>query len=145
MSRKTRSGSDNSFGDVIGVALLAVALLLLVAQLSFNRNDVSFLTTQVNSSTHNWIKLPGAYLAWASFLFLGIIAYLLPFVLAIFGVAYLLNFLGYLRERLRWSVLWAAILLVSLTGLLHDPVRSRIANIVFAVILIGTAIFPLMP
>jgi S-DNA-T family DNA segregation ATPase FtsK/SpoIIIE len=119
MSRKTSSDSHNTFGDVIGVALLAVALLLLVAQLSFDRNDISFLTTQVNHSTHDWIKMPGAYLAWASFLLLGITAYLLPFVLGAFGVAYLLNFLGYLRERLRWSLLWSVMLLVSLTGLLH--------------------------
>jgi len=123
MSRKP-ADSHNGLGDVIGVALLAIALLLLVAQLSFDRNDISFLTTQANSSTHNWIKLPGAYLAWVSFLFLGIIGYLLPFVLAIFGVAYLLNFLGYLRERLRWSVLWTTVLLISLTGLLHMMDRS---------------------
>jgi len=113
MSRKTGSGSNNGFGDVIGVALLAIALLLFVAQLSFDRNDISFLTTQVNHSAHNWIKLPGAYLAWASFLFFGIIAYLLPFVLVIFGVAYLLNFLAYLRERLRWSLLWSCLLYTS--------------------------------
>ena len=33
--------------------------------------------------------------------------------------AYLLNFLGYLRERLRWSLLWSVVLLISLTGLLY--------------------------
>ncbi len=32
----------------------------------------------------------------------------------------------------------------SLAGFLRDPLRSRIANVLFAVILIGTAIFPLM-
>jgi DNA segregation ATPase FtsK/SpoIIIE, S-DNA-T family len=116
MSRKS-GDSHNDFGDVIGVALLAVALLLLVAQLSFNRNDISFHTTQVNHSIHNWIKLPGAYLAGGTFLLMGITAYVLPWLLALFGVAYLLNFLGYLRERLRWSLLWTVMLLVSLTGL----------------------------
>ena len=40
-------------------------------------------------------------------------------LLAAFGVAYLLDFLGYLRERLRWSLLWSAMLLISITGLLH--------------------------
>jgi S-DNA-T family DNA segregation ATPase FtsK/SpoIIIE len=119
MSRRTTSGSGNGFADIIGVALLAVALLLLVAQCSFDRNDISFLTTQANHSAHNWIKLPGAYLAWGSFLLLGIAAYLLPFVLAAFGTACLLNFPGYLRERSRWSVLWSVILLISLTGLLY--------------------------
>jgi S-DNA-T family DNA segregation ATPase FtsK/SpoIIIE len=119
MSRKTSTDSSRSFNDVIGVALLAAALLLLVAQLSFARNDISFLTTQVNHPTHNWIKLPGAYLAWGTFLFFGIVGYILPFVLAVFGVAYLLNFPGWMRERPRWSLLWLAMLVVSLTGMLH--------------------------
>jgi len=118
MSRKTPD-SHHGFNDVIGIALLAAALLLLVAQFSFDRNDISFLTTQVNHSAHNWIKTPGAYLAWASFLLLGITAYILPWLLALFAVAQLLNFPSYLREKMRWSVLWSAILLLSLTGLLH--------------------------
>jgi S-DNA-T family DNA segregation ATPase FtsK/SpoIIIE len=118
MSRKT-ADSHNGFGDVVGVALLAAALLLLIAQLSFDRNDISFLTTKANPSAHNWIKTPGAYLAWGSFLLFGITAYILPWLLALFGVAYLLNFLSYLRERLRWSVLWSGVLLLSLTGLLY--------------------------
>ncbi len=119
MSRRTASGPGNSFADVIGVALLALALLLLVAQWSFDRHDISWLGDPHNKYAHNWIKLPGAYLAWGSFLLLGIAAYLLPLVLAAFGSAYLLNFPGYLRERSRWSVLWSAILLISLTGLLY--------------------------
>ena len=45
MSRKTPSNSAHGFGDIIGVALLAAALLLLVAQWSFDRDDISFLTT----------------------------------------------------------------------------------------------------
>ena len=119
MSRRTASGPGNGIADVIGVALLAVALLLLVAQCSFDRHDISWLGDPHNKSTHNWIMLPGAYLAWGSFLLLGISAYLLPFVFAAFGTAYLLNFPGYLRERSRWSVLWAVVLLISLTGLLY--------------------------
>jgi S-DNA-T family DNA segregation ATPase FtsK/SpoIIIE len=119
MSRKTGSGSNNGFGDVIGVALLAGALLLLVAQLSFNTHDISRLYFPPDKITHNWIGPLGAYLAWIFFLPLGLVAYLVPPLLAIFGAAYLLNFLGYLRERLRWSLLWAAMLIVSLTGLLY--------------------------
>ena len=48
MSRKSSSDSHNGFADVIGVALLFAALLLLVAQFSFDHNDISFLTTQLN-------------------------------------------------------------------------------------------------
>ncbi|MGD1088741.1 MAG: DNA translocase FtsK [Verrucomicrobiota bacterium] len=118
MSRKT-AGSHNGFGDVIGVALLAAALLLFVAQFSFDRNDISFLTTHLNKPAHNWIGLLGAWLAYGFFSAFGAAAYVLPALLALFGIAYLLNFLGYLRERLRWSLLWSATLLISLTGLLY--------------------------
>jgi S-DNA-T family DNA segregation ATPase FtsK/SpoIIIE len=119
MSRKTGPGSNNGFGDVIGVALLAAALLLLVAQLSFDTHDISRLYFPPAKVTHNWIGPLGAYLAWGFFLPLGLVAYLVPPLLAVFGAAYLLNFLGYLRERLRWSLLWSAMLLVALTGLLY--------------------------
>ena len=55
MSRKSSSDSHNGFDDVIGVALLAVALLLLVAQLSFDRYDLSFFNDPHNKPVHNWI------------------------------------------------------------------------------------------
>ena len=119
MSRKSSSDSHNGFADVIGVALLAAALLLLVAQFSFDRYDLSFFKDPHNKPVHNWIGTVGAYLAWGSFLPFGVVGYLLPVLFAAFGVAYLLNILSYLHERLRWSLLWSAILLASLTGLLY--------------------------
>jgi S-DNA-T family DNA segregation ATPase FtsK/SpoIIIE len=119
MSRKSPPDSNKGFADVIGVALLAAALLLLVAQFSFDRYDLSFFKDPHNKPVHNWIGTVGAYLAWSSFLPFGVVGYLLPVLFAAFGVAYLLNFLGYLRERLRWSLLWSAVLVISLTGLLY--------------------------
>ena len=62
--RRIRS---RGFTDVIGVALLAAALLLLVAQLSFDRYDLSFFKDPHNKPVHNWIGPFGAYLAWGSF------------------------------------------------------------------------------
>ena len=120
MSRKA-SDSHNGFNDVVGFTLLAAAVLLLVAQLSFDSHDIGFLFKQSEkpAPVHNWIGVIGAYLAWFSFLLLGIAAYLAPWLLAAFGVSYLLNFPGYLRERLRWSLLWSAVWLVSLTGLCY--------------------------
>ena len=120
MSRKTPRIRNNGFADVIGVALLAAALLLLVAQFSFDRNDISFLNDPLNKPAHNWIgtarRLSGvgfvsSRLAWWD-TFCRCCSRRL-------GVAYLLNFLGYLRERLRWSLLWSAVLVISLTGLLY--------------------------
>jgi len=117
MTRKASSNSAHGFDDIIGVALLFAALLLLVAQWSFDRDDIRFLTTHLNKPTHNWIGPLGAYLAWASFIPFGLTAYLLPFLLVLFGLAYLVNFPGHLREHGGWSFLWSAVLVVSLTGL----------------------------
>ena len=101
------------------MALLAAALLLFVAQLSFDRGDIATLVLPANKPAHNLIGWLGAHFAWLSFQAFGVTAYIVPLLLAAFGVAYLFNFLGYLRERSKWSLLWASMLLVSLTGLLH--------------------------
>ncbi|HXS67887.1 MAG TPA: DNA translocase FtsK, partial [Candidatus Polarisedimenticolia bacterium] len=75
---------------------------------------------------HDWIGPLGAYVAWWIFLFFGVVAYVLPFLLAVFGSAYLFGFLGYLRERLRWSLSWSVMLLISLTGLLFLADRGGV-------------------
>jgi S-DNA-T family DNA segregation ATPase FtsK/SpoIIIE len=119
MSRKSGTESHNGLNDVIGIALLAAALLLLVSQLSFDRYDLAFYRTPHNDPLHNWGYKAGAYLAWFTFIPLGVAAYLLPLVLAAFGVAYLLNVMGFLRERLKWSLFWTAVFFVSFTGLAY--------------------------
>ncbi|MBP9900484.1 MAG: DNA translocase FtsK [Verrucomicrobiota bacterium] len=119
MSRKGSSESHHGWADFIGIALLAAALLLVVAQLSFDQHDIPFNNAPPNQPPHNWIGRLGAYFAWGFFLMFGVTAYLVPVLFAAFGVGYLFNFLGYLREHSRWSLLWAGVLLVSLTGLLH--------------------------
>lgn len=119
MARKSGDNSNNSFNDVIGITLLALALLLLVSQLSFDSRDLPFVQVPRSKDIHNWIGTIGAYLAWFTFIPFGLAAYLLPWISAAFGVAYLLNVLTYLRERLGWCLLWTALLFVSITGVLH--------------------------
>ena len=119
MARKASASSDTprGFDDIIGVALLAAAVLLLVAQLSFDHGDIAALTTSVNKPAHNLIGPLGAYLAWATFSPLGAIAYLLPGLLITFGVAYLLDIPTQWRSGLKWPLVWVVLLLVALTGL----------------------------
>lgn len=119
MSRKGAAESHHGWADFIGVALLAAAVLLLFAQLSFDRNDIASLHYPPAKPLHNWIGWLGAHLAWVSFLAFGVTAYIVPALLTAFGVGYLFNVLEYLRERSKWSLFWAGMLLVSLTGLLH--------------------------
>jgi len=117
MSRKA-SDTHHGLNDVIGFALLAVAVLLLVSQFSFDRNDLAFIHTPPNKPTVNWIGPFGAHLAYATFFIFGLAAYIFPFLLAAFGVGYISSFLSYLRERRFWSGLWSAVFIFSLSGLL---------------------------
>src|SRR5579871_1138135 len=104
MSRKTDSGSSRALDDIIGVVLLVAAFLLLLAQLSFDHHDITYLSNPPIRPAHNFIGPLGAYIAWWLFLLLGAVGYFLPLLIAIFGAAYLLGFLSYLRERIRWSL-----------------------------------------
>ena len=133
MSRKSPSNSGHGFNDVIGVALLLlVALPLLVAQLSFDRFDLSFIHIPVNKPVHNWIGPFGAHVAYASFFIFGIGAYAFPLLVAVFGLGYLFNFWPHLRERPLWSGIWGLVLMLSLTGLLNmmdglfKPLRENV-------------------
>ena len=119
MARKDSTESHHGWADFIGVGLLAAAVLLLLAQYSFDRGDISTLTTETNKPLSNWIGWAGAHVAWLFFLMFGVTAYFVPVLFLAFGLGYLFNFLGYLREHSRWSIFWAVMLLVSLTGLLH--------------------------
>src|SRR5436190_16143702 len=117
MARKQSANSDSnrSFNDIISVVLLAGALLLLVAQLSFDSGDLSSNRNPPNHPAHNWIGPLGAHVGHATFFVFGFSAYLLPILLASFGLAFWFEPLAYLRRR--WP--WAAVLLLSCMGWLH--------------------------
>ena len=71
MSRKTTTGSHRGFDDLIGFGLLGLGLLLLVAQLSFDRYDLKFIHPPGNNPVHNWIGPFGAYGAYGLFFMFG--------------------------------------------------------------------------
>ena len=116
MARKTTdSESSHSLNDIVGVVLLAAALLLFVAQFSFDRNDLSINRNPPNHPTHNWIGPLGARIAYTSFFMCGFAAFMLPLVLGFLALACWFKPLSYLKRR--WP--WAVILLVSCMGWLH--------------------------
>ena len=84
--------------------LSVAAVLLFFAQFSFNRDDISALTTAANDPLRNWIGWAGAHVAWLFFLMFGVTAYFVPVLFLAFGLGYLFNFMGYLREHSRWSI-----------------------------------------
>jgi len=109
----------HGFDDIIGVASIAAALLLMIAQFSFDANDLSSHINPPNKPAHNWIGPSGAGLAHSSFQCLGAAAYLVPFLLTAFGLSHFLKSLTHLRARQNWMLLWCSVMMVSLTGLLH--------------------------
>ena len=116
MARKASSNEVHArgFSDIIGIVLISVSVLALVALFSYDRNDVPVNRTDPNVATHNWIGQVGAWLGFALFFVLGASAYLLPILLACFGLSYLFQLMAYFHRR--W--VWAAVLLVCCMGLL---------------------------
>ena len=117
MARKASADSDSArgFNDIIGLVVLVVALLLLIAQLSFDRYDLASVRTPPNRPAHNWIGPLGAHMASASFWLFGIAGYMLPLAVAFVGLGCFFPSLSYLRRR--WP--WAVVLLFSCMGLLY--------------------------
>jgi S-DNA-T family DNA segregation ATPase FtsK/SpoIIIE len=109
---KQAAPQHRGFSDIIGIVLVATALLLLLAQLSFDRGDVSANKFPPNQTTHNWIGSAGAYFANLLFQCFGGGAFVLPLLLMLFGLGYLFEFLSYLKRR--WA--WAAVLFLTCLG-----------------------------
>ncbi len=90
--------------DIIGVVLLAVALLLFIAMTSFEPKDVLETATNSNQTPHNWIGPVGAWLAHKFFQAFGAGAFVVPILCALFGIGCFFNSLHYLRRRWPWAV-----------------------------------------
>jgi len=94
---------------------MVLAVLLLVAVLSFDRYDLAINRSPPYKPAHNWIGPLGARMAYASFFLFGISGYVLPVLVAFIGLGCFFEALSYLKRRWPWGV----ILLLSLVGLLH--------------------------
>ncbi len=118
MARKATSAEphEHGVGDVVGLILISLALLLLVALFSYERADIPLNSMPPNRPAHNWIGPLGAWLAYGVFFGSGAAGYLLPPLLFGFGLAYLVDALKHLRRC--WH--WAALLLLAFVGLLDQ-------------------------
>jgi S-DNA-T family DNA segregation ATPase FtsK/SpoIIIE len=112
MARKATAQSSHGLNDVAGVTLLALALLLLVAQLSFDPHDLSTYKVPPNQQAHNWIGPLGAYIAHSAFFVFGFAGYMLPLLLGFLSLGCWFEALAYLKRR--WP--WVLLLTLSCTG-----------------------------
>jgi S-DNA-T family DNA segregation ATPase FtsK/SpoIIIE len=129
MARKTspQEVAARGFGDIIGVVLISLSLMLLVSLYSYDPHDLAANSTDANSRAHNWIGPVGARIGFVLFFTFGAASYLLPILLFLFGLSYLFQLMAYFHRR--W--LWSAILLVCCMGLLdlYQPSIRLLENI----------------
>jgi len=94
MARKETHSAAHArgFSDIIGITLMALALLLLVAQLTFHPHDVASNRVPPNETIHNWIGAFGAWTANGLFRLFGAGAFVLPILMVLFGVGYMFEF-----------------------------------------------------
>jgi DNA segregation ATPase FtsK/SpoIIIE, S-DNA-T family len=114
VARKSSSTEriTGGFADIVGIALISLALLLFVALLSYDPHDVSATTTTTNPVIHNWIGLAGAWTGWLTFFVFGAAAYLVPILIGCFGLSYLFHAMDYFHRH--W--IWSGLLLLCCTG-----------------------------
>jgi len=92
--------------EVIGLAAMAVALLLLLALLSYNPADPS-LNTAGSVAARNWTGVAGAWVGDMLLQLFGMTAYLLPITLLMLGLAWLRSRpVGHIRTRIFGLSLW---------------------------------------
>jgi S-DNA-T family DNA segregation ATPase FtsK/SpoIIIE len=114
MARKEPAiaAQHRGFGDILGIVLIAGALLLLLAQVSFVPSDLASNKVPANQTTHNWIGGVGAWGANLLFQVFGAGAFVLPILLLLYGLGCLFELFAYLKRR--WP--WAAVLFVTCLG-----------------------------
>src|SRR5512133_2994318 len=106
MARKEASAASEARGwnEIVGIIMVAAALLLVAALFSYDRNDLASNRVPPNAQAHNWIGPIGAHLGSALFTVSGAGAFLVPVFLAIFGAACFSEALGFLRRRWPWAI-----------------------------------------
>ena len=86
---KTTTRNKSDFSELLGprlkegtfIALVATALLLMLALLSFDRNDPGWTYTGSDETVNNIVGLSGAWIADVFLFFFGFLSYLFPMIL----------------------------------------------------------------
>ena len=68
---------------------LAIALVIFISLLTFNQNDIKFLTSNPDIPRSNVVGFVGAYLAWILRFLMGFGAYIVPAFIALCGILFL--------------------------------------------------------
>ena len=134
MARKTPAEPemDKGLRDVIGIVLFALSVFFLVSLFSFDPADLPShrvpSNPEQNQYYHNMAGALGAKIGNAFFFAFGAAAYLLPPALFIMAMGQFFDFLGFLRHRWPWLIIWA-ICLMGAIDLFPTPFENVKNNI----------------
>ncbi len=118
MARNNMAGNAvprQGSGEIRGFLLIAGAVMLLAALLSFDPYDTAFSRYPANEAKSNWIGPMGAYLAHALYFVFGLPALILAGAMALFGASYFWSALEHIRSRWPWLIGF----MVACMGLFH--------------------------
>lgn len=114
---KKQQTNHRDWGDVLGLLIISLGLLLFVALFSYDPADLSVNSMPPNPVPENWIGRFGAWMGHALFFVFGAAAFLAPVFLLGFGLAHFVPFLMYLMNS--WRARGAAAgLMLSCMGVL---------------------------
>ena len=120
-----RESAKGGANEVLGICLVALAVLFLLALFSYDKGDLSFNGTEVNDPRHNLVGILGAWLAQGCFLAFGVSAYLLPPLTLVISLGFLSNKLEGFRKRWPWAL---TLILAASAGLsLYPTLLSGLA------------------
>ena len=111
---------------VAGILLLVAALLLALAQISYDPFDLGLYQDPPNNPPHNFIGPFGAWSAMVLFHFWGVTAWILPVAILGFGILCLSMYPGRVLPKAGWILATLVLLTVFaslMPGTLEGPVR----------------------
>lgn len=89
--------------EIIGISVVAFGVLLLLALLTYDKNDL--LRSSSSDQTANWIGIFGAYIARGFLWTFGLGAFGIPLIFIAWGLSIPISILKHLQRRWPWMVL----------------------------------------
>ncbi|MFA5339643.1 MAG: DNA translocase FtsK [Candidatus Omnitrophota bacterium] len=101
--------------EIWGVLLFALSVLVFVSLVSYDPNDLWFLTSNPNVYTHNYVGIFGALVAFALFSLVGFSAYIVPTLTLTWSLG---KFLNKVPQKFYFKLLGTLFLFIACSALL---------------------------
>ncbi|NLG34951.1 MAG: DNA translocase FtsK [Lentisphaerae bacterium] len=117
--------------EATGILMQAVWVLLLLAMVSYTSKDIPWEWSPPNSPTENYIGPVGAWSAWGLFKVFGVVGFLVPLALAVWGLLMIVRSGDRIWPRVLWmlAILSGLCVLVDLQESFWDELASARLNL----------------